>query len=100
MPTTIQTEGTKRKMCIITLNVPENYVDIIDKYLCSFNYGFYTSRSEFIRTAINNQLEKDLGIMDYIANKVEKYENQDTQTIRIPYENGESKLYKIVRRLE
>lgn len=91
---------SKRKMVVITVSISENSLDIIDKYMANKDYGFYASRSEFVRVAIITQLKEDLSHMEQIADRIEEYETQDSKYIKIPYENGESKVYKIVRRLE
>jgi Arc/MetJ-type ribon-helix-helix transcriptional regulator len=97
---------------IVTVNVPESYVDAIKK-LVGEN-GLYPSRSELIRVAVREFLLRELSI----ANNVEKYSEKafdnseellDAQNlVKVPVihknENGEAirefKTYKILRRLE
>lgn len=99
-------------MKIVTVNVPESYVDAIKK-LVGEN-GLYPSRSELIRVAVREFLLRELSI----ANNIEKYSEKaldnpeellDAQNlVKVPVicknENGEAirefKTYKILRRLE
>ena len=50
-------------MKIVTVNLPETYIDAIAR-LCGDEYDSqYASRSEFVRLAVRNQLLTDLGLM-------------------------------------
>ncbi|TFF93400.1 MAG: ribbon-helix-helix protein, CopG family [Promethearchaeota archaeon] len=97
-------------MKIVTVNVPESYLDAIEKL--TGNKGLYPSRSELIRCAVRDFLLKELSM----AKKLNKYnmkgeEGEDlpeSDYVRIPVssknEKNESindfKTYKIIRRLE
>ena len=52
--------GTANVSCYI----PEKIKEFIDKFVITSE--FYVSRSDFIRTAVRNQLERDLSFMDIL----------------------------------
>ena len=95
-------------MKIVTVNVPESYIDAIEK-LVGEN-GLYPSRSELIRVAVREFLLRELKAADKMArykeSEVSKFDNE--KYVRIPIESmdendepvREFKTYKIVRRLE
>jgi Arc/MetJ-type ribon-helix-helix transcriptional regulator len=97
-------------MKIVTVNVPESYLDAIDKL--TGNDGLYPSRSELIRCAVRDFLIKELQMAKKLiqSNKNSDIEEEllDSEYVRIPVkstnENNESvnsfKTYKIVKRLE
>lgn len=96
-------------MKIVTINVPDSYLDAIDKLVG--NGGLYPSRSELIRVAVREFLIKELRAVDklnrYKESNMEELKDP-TKHIKVPIdyidENGEQlrefKTYKIVRRLE
>jgi len=92
-------------MRIVTVNVPEAYIEAINKLIG--NKGIYPSRSELIRCAVREFLIKELKM----AKNLEKYEQPEADDfdekkfVRIPVNNPESdkkefKTYKIIKRLE
>ncbi|MFX0036832.1 MAG: ribbon-helix-helix domain-containing protein [Candidatus Hermodarchaeota archaeon] len=95
-------------MKIVTVNIPESYLDSIEK-LVGEN-GLYPSRSELIRVAVRDFLLRELKMADNIA----KYKESETQDfdddhfVRVPIERldregepvREFKTYKIIKRLE
>ena len=96
-------------MKIVTVNVPEAYIDAINKLIGE--NGLYPSRSELIRCAVRQFLIKELSA----ANKMAKIGDlsdlddfDDENFVRVPTEsmNKNSELiqtfktYKIVKRLE
>lgn len=96
-------------MKIVTVNVPESYIEAIKK-LVGRN-GLYPSRSELIRCATREFLLKELKL----AETMKKYQDvpvlddfDDKNFVRVPLikkdENNEPirefKTYKILRRLE
>jgi len=97
-------------MKIVTVNVPESYLDAIEKL--TGNDGLYPSRSELIRCAVREFLLKELKMAKKFTkyNTKEDYEEEvsDSDYVRIPVkrtnEKNESvndfKTYKIIRRLE
>ena len=95
-------------MNIVTVNVPESYVDAIKK-LVGEN-GLYPSRAELIRVAVRDFLLKELILARNMARRKSEPEPEfdDSKFVRIPIDgiddNGDSvrdfKTYKIVRRLE
>ena len=93
-------------MKIVTVNVPESYIDAIEKLIGED--GLYPSRSELIRCAVREFLLKELKM----AKNITKYDTTETESfdeekfVRIPVENNnneepvrEFKPYKILRRL-
>ncbi|MHA1725093.1 MAG: ribbon-helix-helix domain-containing protein [Promethearchaeota archaeon] len=96
-------------MKIVTVNIPESFIDAIEK-LVGEN-GIYPSRSELIRCAVRDfllkelQTAKDLTLLD--ESEFEEPVNDD-KYVKIPIERiGENdepirefKTYKIIKRLE
>ncbi|MFX1388869.1 MAG: ribbon-helix-helix domain-containing protein [Promethearchaeota archaeon] len=95
-------------MKIVTVNIPETYLDSIEK-LVGEN-GLYPSRSELIRVAVRDFLLRELKMADSMARYNEsKIEDLDDENfVRVPIERlnekdepvREFKTYKIIRRLE
>lgn len=91
-------------MKIVTINVPESYIDIME-YLTGEN-GLYPSRSELIRCAVREFLIKELKMTKKFEKHTKKTEEFDNKNyVRIPVEKdgervNEFKTYKIIRRLE
>lgn len=95
-------------MKIVTVNVPESYIDAINKLIGE--NGLYPSRSELIRCAVRDFLLKELKAANNIVNltdsNIEDFD--DEHFVRIPIEKldensepvREFKTYKIVKRLE
>ncbi|MFX1493605.1 MAG: ribbon-helix-helix domain-containing protein [Promethearchaeota archaeon] len=95
-------------MKIVTVNVPESYIDAINKLIGE--NGLYPSRSELIRCAVRDFLLKELRAANNIVNfndsNIEDFD--DEHFVRIPIEKldensepvREFKTYKIVKRLE
>ncbi|MFX0137610.1 MAG: ribbon-helix-helix domain-containing protein [Candidatus Hodarchaeota archaeon] len=95
-------------MKIVTVNIPESYLDSIEK-LVGEN-GLYPSRSELIRVAVRDFLLRELKM----ANDLAKYKEteiedfDDEHYVRVPVERlnekdepvREFKTYKIIKRLE
>jgi len=95
-------------MKIVTVNVPENYIDAINKLIG--RDGLYPSRSELIRCAVREFLIKELKLANNMAkyNEVEIEDFDDQNFVRVPVEGvnensepvREFKTYKILKRLE
>jgi Arc/MetJ-type ribon-helix-helix transcriptional regulator len=95
-------------MKIVTVNVPESYIDAINKLIG--RDGLYPSRSELIRCAVREFLIKELKLANNMAkyNEVEIEDFDDENFVRVPIErlneNSEPvrdfKTYKILKRLE
>ncbi|MBD3196183.1 MAG: ribbon-helix-helix protein, CopG family [Candidatus Lokiarchaeota archaeon] len=95
-------------MKIVTVNVPESYIDAIEK-LVGEN-GLYPSRSELIRCAVREFLMKELRIaknMNMYESKSEMKDFDEKKFVKIPVDKMENdepvrefKTYKIVKRLE
>lgn len=95
-------------MKIVTVNVPESYIEAINKLIGE--NGLYPSRSELIRCAVRDFLLKELKAANNIVNfndsNIEDFD--DEHFVRIPIEKldensepvREFKTYKIVKRLE
>ncbi|TFF83841.1 MAG: ribbon-helix-helix protein, CopG family [Promethearchaeota archaeon] len=95
-------------MKIVTVNVPESYIDAINKLIGE--NGLYPSRSELIRCAVRDFLLKELKA----ANNIVRFNNNDLNDfdeenfVRVPSERldensepvTEFKTWKIVKRLE
>ena len=100
----------KKTMKIVTVNIPESYLDSIKKLVGE--HGLYPSRSELIRVAVREFLIKELNMANNMAKykeaKVEEEEIDDESLVRVPVERlnkkdepiREFKTYKIVKRLE
>lgn len=99
-------------MKIVTVNVPESYVDAIKKLVG--REGIYPSRSELIRVAVREFLLKELKMEEELekygeTNSHEDEDFDDENFVRIPIketnEDGEEEytgkqiVYKIIKRL-
>jgi len=95
-------------MKIVTVNVPESYIDAINKLIGE--NGLYPSRSELIRCAVRDFLLKELKMANNMAkyNEAEIDDFDDENFVRVPIESindkaepvREFKTYKIIKRLE
>lgn len=99
-------------MKIVTVNVPESYIEAIEKLIGED--GLYPSRSELIRCAVREFLLKELRMAKNMAKynepKVKLYEEStdNKNYVRVPIEGKddnnepvrEFKTYKILKRLE
>jgi Arc/MetJ-type ribon-helix-helix transcriptional regulator len=95
-------------MKIVTVNVPESYIDAINKLIGQ--EGLYPSRSELIRCAVRDFLIKELKLANNIAKyqEVEIEDFDEENFVRVPIEGvnensepvREFKTYKILKRLE
>ena len=98
-------------MKIVTVNVPESYIEAIKKLIGQG--GLYPSRSELIRVAVREFLLKELKLAENMAkyNAVEidiPEEFDDENFVRVPIESTNEKSepirkfkqYKILKRLE
>lgn len=95
-------------MKIVTVNVPESYIDAINKLIGQ--EGLYPSRSELIRCAVRDFLIKELKLASNMAkyNEAEIEDFDDENFVRVPIEGmneksepvREFKTYKILKRLE
>ncbi len=97
-------------MKIVTVNIPESYIDSIEKLVGE--HGLYPSRSELIRVAVREFLLKEL----QMANNMAKYKKpevkaddfDDKKFVRVPSVRRneadepvrEFKTYKIVSKLD
>ena len=94
-------------MKIVTVNIPESFLDSIEK-LVGGN-GLYPSRSELIRVAVRDFLLRELKMADNMAKyKETEVENFDDENfVRVPVERlnekdepvRDFKTFKIVRKL-
>ncbi|MFW9971086.1 MAG: ribbon-helix-helix domain-containing protein [Candidatus Odinarchaeota archaeon] len=95
-------------MKIVTVNIPESYLDSIEKLVGE--EGLYPSRSELIRVAVRDFLIKELELANHKAMDKEKEieEFDEENYVRVPIERlnekdepiREFKTYKIIKRLE
>lgn len=87
--------GSNPKMKIMTINVPEPYIKYIEKFI---EYGLIPSRSEWIRTAMKEQIREDLYFIETLEKETDNFDPK--KYVRIPNGDGTYKSHKIVRRLE
>ncbi|MBY9021596.1 MAG: ribbon-helix-helix protein, CopG family [Candidatus Lokiarchaeota archaeon] len=95
-------------MKIVTVNVPESYIDAINKLIGQ--NGLYPSRSELIRCAVRAFLIKELKLASNMAkySEIEIDDFDDENFVRVPVEGindksepvREFRTYKILKRLE
>lgn len=88
-------------MKIVTVNVPESYLETIEK-LCG-NNGLFPSRSELIRTATRDFLKKELKQFkkEHELKSLKEYNEKNKETVKVPVnQDGDFIEYKILRRLE
>ena len=97
-------EYQKGKNCIITISVPEKYLDYFD--LVVYEWGLYPSRSEAIRNGIRTQIKKDIehmkSIDDVLTWKkliVKKHDIGNKKLQKTP-DYLERNGIKVIRRLE
>jgi Arc/MetJ-type ribon-helix-helix transcriptional regulator len=95
-------------MKIVTVNVPESYIEAINKLIGED--GLYPSRSELIRCAVRDFLLKELkaanDLVKYNKSEIDNFD--DKNFVRVPVERvnensepvREFKTYKIIKRLE
>jgi len=95
-------------MKIVTVNVPESYIEAIKKLIG--REGLYPSRSELIRCAVREFLIKELKLANTMAKynevKIDDFDNENF--VRVPIETvneksepvREFRTYKILKRLE
>ena len=89
-------------MRITTVNIPEHYIEKIDKLCGSEN--LFPSRSELIRCAVRDHLIRVINKLREGKEKEEEDSEQDEKDeedddiIRIPSEDG-FKIYHVIRRL-
>lgn len=95
-------------MKIVTVNIPESYLDSIGKLVGET--GLYPSRSELIRVAVRDFLIRELkmanDLVKYKETEIEEFD--DENYVRVPIEKlnekdepvREFKTYKIIKRLE
>ena len=95
-------------MKIVTVNIPESYLDSIEKLVGES--GLYPSRSDLIRVAVRDFLLKELkmanNLVKYKEAEIEEFD--DENYVRVPIEKlndkdepvREFKTYKIIKRLE
>lgn len=95
-------------MKIVTVNVPESYIDAINRLIGE--NGLYPSRSELIRCAVREFLIKELQLAknmpDYNKSDVDDYDKE--KFVRVPIVDSDNKnshvqefkTYKIIKRLE
>ena len=95
-------------MKIVTVNIPESYLESIERLIGE--NGLYPSRSELIRCAVRDFLIKELRraneMIKYKEVQVEQIDNKNY--VRVPIEKmdennepvREFKTYKIVKRLD
>jgi Arc/MetJ-type ribon-helix-helix transcriptional regulator len=98
-------------MKIVTVNVPESYLDAIQKLIG--DGGLYPSRSELVRAAIKKFLLKELKMIKQFEEMQKekqqgKKELNKSKFVQVPIEREtddnepirEFKTYKIVRKLD
>jgi Arc/MetJ-type ribon-helix-helix transcriptional regulator len=92
-------------MKIVTVNIPESYIDAIEKLIGE--NGLYPSRSELIRCATRDFLKQELKQIskEEVLEEIQKRNKQNTDTVNVPVaerKDGavEFKTYKIIKRLE
>ncbi len=72
-------------MRVITVNVPERHLDYIKR---EQEKGLISSRSEWVRKAVQHYIEFDMNLNEFLDNSIE-------DTVKVPkYEP------KVIRRLE
>ena len=94
-------------MKIVTVNIPESYIKVMDKLVNKFK--LHPSRSELIRVAVREFLKKEIKIGEdlkkFREEKIELEKFDDKNYVRIPVEvekkdgklKTEFKTYKILR---
>lgn len=84
-------------MKIVTVNVPESYVDLMSKLVGPDR--LYFSRSELIRAAVRAFIKKELKIAENLVKWIPP-ERDDETIAKIPNGDGTYNTIQILRRLE
>ena len=84
-------------MKIVTVNVPESYVDLMSKLVGRDK--LYFSRSELIRAAVRDFIKKELKIAENLIKWIPPERDDDT-IVKIPNGDGSYSTMNILRRLE
>ena len=79
---------------IVTVNIPESYLDLINKLIGED--GLYPSRSELVRAAVHEWLIKQLKITrNLLKKKVLNTELEDDNFVLIPFESKNENNEKV-----
>ena len=83
---------------IITINIPLEHLKYVQQLM---DWGKVPSRSEYVRTAVANQIENDMKTKKYIKKVIKNPEEilEPEKFVRIPGYNGD-KPVEIIRRLD
>ena len=83
---------------IVTINSPEIDLEWIEAFIKKTR--LVPSRSEYIRVAVRNQINRDIKLIDSMKTFIEDEEELDpNKFVRVPGYNGD-KPVEIIRRLE
>ncbi|TFG10208.1 MAG: ribbon-helix-helix protein, CopG family [Promethearchaeota archaeon] len=93
-------------MKIVTVNIPESYIEAINKLIGED--GLFPSRSELIRCAVREFLIKELKLAKTMPGCIESEDYDKEKYARVPILDSEGKkipaqsfkTYKIIKRLE
>jgi len=85
---------------IVTVNLPVFDLKFIERFVLNGDTVLVSSRSEYIRVAVRNQIIKDLELVEKQLSFLENKDLYDTSKfVRVPGYNGNEPV-KILRRLE
>lgn len=84
-------------MKIVTVNVPESYIDLMSKLVGPDR--LYFSRSELIRAAVRDFIKKELKIAENLIKWIPPERDDDT-IAKIPNGDGSYTTVNILKRLE
>lgn len=82
--------GPKGSMNIVTINVPQIYLDFIE-VLTNVKDGVFPSRSEFVRVAISKEVELQIKLLNDTKSLIKQVSNKEIII--------EGKSYHIKKRL-
>jgi len=86
-------------MKIVTINVPEAYIDAINELIGE--HGLYPSRSELIRVAVREFLLRELTSKDNeLKFNSGNYLDFEIETVKVPVENTDNHIVTEMRKYE
>lgn len=86
-------------MKVVTINVPVKYLQYIEM-LTTGPGAIYPSRSECIRVAIEEFLERKTRFQNIISEELNEFNGNHTDRVRVPKPESEYKEYKIIRKMD
>lgn len=92
----------KSQLKVTTVNIPKIYLEAIQKLI--EKEGIFPSRSEFVRVAVHDALEKYLKFKDslihFTKNEIEEFNKSHDNMVRVPISDKKFEEFNILEKLE